>query len=89
MVKKRLELTAACKFLVALDELEYSKTISQLSSEHEMYPSLLRVWKRHLLQAGPRSSANMRNSVRVPSITRRLTGTSCFDKSRPHPSGCT
>ena len=35
MVKKRRRHSAACKFRIALEALEGSKTISQLSSEHD------------------------------------------------------
>ena len=42
------------KFRVALEALEGSKTISQLSSEHEIHPNLIRTWKRQLLENGPR-----------------------------------
>ena len=41
MVRKRLRHTAACK------------TISQLSSEHEIHANLIRVWKWQLLEDGP------------------------------------
>ena len=42
------------KFLcVALEALEGSKTISQLSSEHEIHANLIRTWKRQLLEGGP------------------------------------
>ena len=34
--------------------LKGSKTISQLSSEHEIHPNLIRAWKRQLLENGPR-----------------------------------
>ena len=54
MVKKRRRHTAAYKFRVALEALEGSKTISQLSSEHEIHPNLIRAWKRQLLEDGPR-----------------------------------
>ena len=37
MVKKRRRHTAAYKFRVALEAVEGSKTISQLSSEHEVH----------------------------------------------------
>ena len=43
MAKKRRRHTAACKFRVALEGLEGSKTISQLSSGHEVFPNLIRV----------------------------------------------
>ncbi len=50
MVRKRRRHTAAFKFRVALEAVEGSKTISQLSSEHEIQanlnPNLLtRVWQ--------------------------------------------
>ncbi len=50
MVRKRRRHTAAYKFRVAL---EGSKTISQLSSEHEIHANLIRAWKRQLLEDGP------------------------------------
>ena len=53
-VKKRRRHTAAYKFRIALEAVEGSKTISQLSSEHEIHPNLIRTWKRQLLENGPR-----------------------------------
>ena len=53
MVKKRRRHTAAFKFRVALEALEGSKTISQLSSEHEVHANLIRAWKQQLLDDGP------------------------------------
>ncbi len=53
MVKKRRRHSAAFKFRVALEALEGSKTVSQLSSEHEVHPNLIRAWKRQLLEDGP------------------------------------
>ena len=47
--QKRRRHSAAFKFRVALEALEGSKTISQLSSEHEIHANLIRAWKRHLL----------------------------------------
>ena len=41
------------KFGVALEAFEFSKTISQLSSEHEIQANLIRTWKRQLLEDGP------------------------------------
>ena len=43
MVKKRRRHSLACKFRVALEALEGSKTISQLSSEHAIHPNLIQV----------------------------------------------
>ncbi len=53
MVKKRRRHTAAYKFRIALEGLEGSKPISQLSSEHETHANLMRAWKRQLLEGGP------------------------------------
>ena len=53
MVKKRRRHTAAYKFRVALEALEGSKSISQLSREHEIHANLIRAWKRQLLESGP------------------------------------
>ena len=53
MVKKRRRHSAAYKFRIALEALEGSKTISQLSSEHEIHPNMIRAWKRQLLADGP------------------------------------
>ena len=58
MVKKRRRHSAAFKFRVALEALEGSKTISQLSSEHEIHANLIRAWKRLLLEDGPRVFAS-------------------------------
>ena len=53
MVKKRRRHTAAYKLRVALEALEGSKTISQLSSEHEIHTNLIWAWKRQLPENGP------------------------------------
>ena len=53
MVKKRRRHTAAYKFRVALEAVEGSKTISQLSSEHEIHLNPIRTWKRQLIEDGP------------------------------------
>ncbi len=53
MVKKRRRHTVAYKFRVALEALEGSKTISQLSSEHEIHANLIRACKRQVLESWP------------------------------------
>ena len=53
MVKKRRRHTAGYKFRIAMEAVEGSKTISQLSSEHEIHANLIRAWKRQLLEDGP------------------------------------
>ena len=54
MVKKRRRRTAAIKFRVALEALEGSKMLSQLSNEHEIHANQTGAWKRLLLEDGPR-----------------------------------
>ena len=53
MVKKQRRHSAAYKFRIALVALEGSKAISQLSSEHEIHPNMIRAWKRQLLEDWP------------------------------------
>ena len=53
MVKKRRRHSAACKFRIALEALEGSKTIGQLYSEHETHPKMIQAWKRQLPDDGP------------------------------------
>ena len=48
MVKQRRRHSAAYKLRIAL---EGSKTISQLASEHEIYPNMIRAWKLRLSEA--------------------------------------
>lgn len=52
MVRKRRRHTAACKFRVALEAPGGSKTICQLSSEHEIHANQIRARKRQLLADG-------------------------------------
>ena len=48
MVKKRRRHSAAYKFRIALETLEGSKTISQLSSEHEVHANMIRAMRLHV-----------------------------------------
>ena len=54
MVKKRRRHSVAFKFRVALEAIEGSKTISRLSSEHEVHANLIRARKRLLQEDGPK-----------------------------------
>ena len=54
MFRKRRRHPAAFKLRIALEALEGSKAVSQLSSEHEIHPNMIRAWKRQLLEDGPR-----------------------------------
>ena len=49
MAKRRRRHTPACKFRIALETLEGSKTASQLSSEHEIHSNMIRALQRSLL----------------------------------------
>ena len=53
MVRKRRRHTAAFNLRVALEALDGSRTISRLSSEHQIHANLIRAWKRQLLEDGP------------------------------------
>ena len=48
MVKKRRRHSAAYKLWVALEALEGSKTISQLSSEREVHANMIRAMRLHI-----------------------------------------
>ena len=60
MVKKRRRHTAAYKFRIALEAVEGSRAISQLSREHKIHANLIRAWKRQPLVDGPRVFASNR-----------------------------
>ena len=52
MVKKRRRHSAEFKFRIALEAIEGSKTMSQMSSEHALHPNVIRSWKQQLLEGG-------------------------------------
>jgi transposase len=52
MAKKRRQHTAQFKFRVALEAASEAKTISQIASEYEVHPTLVRNWKKQLLSEG-------------------------------------
>lgn len=52
MTKKRRQYTAQFKFRVALEAASEAKTISQIASEYEVHPTLVRNWKRQLMSEG-------------------------------------
>lgn len=49
MAEKQRIHAAVRRLRVALEAIEGSKTINQLSSEYEIHPSLIRTWKQQLL----------------------------------------
>lgn len=53
MTKQRRQHSAEFKFRVALEAATGLKTISELASEHEIHPNLVRQWKSELLEKGP------------------------------------
>jgi len=52
MSKKRKQYSAQFKFRVALEASKESKTISELASEYEVHPTMVRNWKKQLLGSG-------------------------------------
>ncbi len=52
MTKKRRQHTAQFKFRVALEAASEAKTVSQIASEYEVHPTLVRNWKKQLLSEG-------------------------------------
>ena len=58
MVNRQRRHGTAYKLRIALVKLEDSKTISQLSNEHEIHANMKRAWKRPMLEDGPRVRHN-------------------------------
>ena len=52
MRKKRRQYSAQFKFRVALEAAKEDKTISELASEYEVHPTMIRNWKKQLLGTG-------------------------------------
>jgi transposase-like protein len=52
--RKRNRYTAQFKFDVALDATKGMKTISELAGERGVHPNQITLWKRQLLEEGPR-----------------------------------
>ena len=52
MSTKRRQHSASFKFKVALEALRGMKTISQIASDYEVHPTLVRKWKKQLLEEG-------------------------------------
>ena len=58
MSKQRHSYSAQFKFKVALEAVSGTKTISQLSSEHQVHPNQIGQWKRQLLDGGAQVFTN-------------------------------
>ena len=52
MVNKKRTHSAQFKFRVALEALGEAKTVSQIASEYEVHPTLVRQWKKRLQEGG-------------------------------------
>ncbi len=52
MSKKRRQHSAEFKFKVALEAIGEAKTISQIASEYEVHPTVVRNWKKQLMSEG-------------------------------------
>jgi len=52
MTKKRRQHTAQFKFRVALEAASEAKTISQIASQYDVHPTLIRNWKKQLMSEG-------------------------------------
>src|SRR5215204_3298545 len=52
MPKKRREHSAQFKFKVALEAAKEQKTISEVASAYQVHPTLVRDWKKQLVNGG-------------------------------------
>ena len=52
MPKKRREHSAQFKFRVALEAAKEQHTISEVASEYQVHPTLVREWKKQLVSGG-------------------------------------
>ena len=66
MVKKRRRNSAPCKFQVASKAIEGGRTVSQVSREKEIHPSLMQSYKLHLTGDGSRVVYNHERSYKSP-----------------------
>lgn len=49
-MKKRKQYSAAFKLKVVLEALKEEKTVSELSSQFEIHPTMLNAWRREFLE---------------------------------------
>ena len=52
MASKRRQHSADFKFRIALAAVREVNTVSELASQHDVHPTLIRKWKQQLLQNG-------------------------------------
>jgi putative transposase len=60
MVIMRRKHDARFKARVALEAVKGEKTLTQLASEYEIHPNLIRQWRQHLLDMLPEVFSNRR-----------------------------
>jgi len=58
MAKNKRTHSAQFKFRVALEALGESKTVSQIASDYDVHPTLVRQWKKRLQEGGADVFAN-------------------------------
>ncbi len=61
MAKNKRTHSAQFKFRVALEALGEAKTVSQIASDYEVHPTLVRQWKKRLQEGGADIFANPAN----------------------------
>lgn len=52
MTRTRRQHSKAFKFKVALEAISEQKSISEIASEYEVHPTMVRNWKKQLLEEG-------------------------------------
>jgi len=52
VTKKRQQYSNDLKFKIALEAVKGVKTVSQIAAEHNLHPTQISNWKKHLLQEG-------------------------------------
>ena len=68
MSKKRKQYSAQFKFRVALEAVKESKTISEQASAYAVHPTLVRKWKKQLLENGTAVFQKNTKSVKTEGI---------------------
>lgn len=63
MVNMRRQYDAAFKAKVALEAVKGEKTIAQISSEYEVHPHQIRMWRQQLLKMLPELFSDRRKRV--------------------------
>ncbi len=79
MANKRKQYNPQFKAKVMLEAIRAEKTISQLSSDHQLHPNLIHNWKKQLLAAAPgifdsasASAASTDNQAQIDELYRQI-----------------